>query len=208
MRTICLHSTSFQGGIYRKSGMRSTACGKRFTGVSRSKTPDARPGARMRSSACRPGSLKKSTFRLRLTFAFARHSGESRNPFLPLSLSLRPDVLASGRGRYGRRHIYPLHPFRIRAQRALQRVGIKCENENKNHKMDSGFRRNDGGFPASRGFSTASYQWAFLPPPHRGASLLPPCQGGRGVGFVGRDRSRPVRGSPSSRASAPNPHPE
>ncbi len=74
-----------------------------------------------------------------------RHSGESRNPFSPLSLAFRPAVLSPGRGRYGRRHVYPPHPFRIRARRSLPRVRIKCENESKNHKMDSGFRRNDGG---------------------------------------------------------------
>ena len=68
----------------------------------------------------------------------------SRNPFSPLSLAFRPDVLAPGRGRYGCRHIYPPHPFRTLARRALPRVGIKCKNESKNHKMDSGFRRNDG----------------------------------------------------------------
>ena len=60
------------------------------------------------------------------------------------AFAFRPDALSPGRGRYGRRHIYPPHPFRIRARRSLPRVGIKCENESKNHKMDSGFRRNDG----------------------------------------------------------------
>ena len=90
-----------------------------------------------------------------MTFAFARHSGESRNPFSLLSLALHPDILSPERGRYGRRHIYPPHPFRIRAWRSLPRVGIKCENESKNHKMDSGFRRNDGGFPHRGTFSSA-----------------------------------------------------
>ena len=62
-----------------------------------------------------------------------------------------------GRGRYGHRHIYPLHPLRTRARCSLPRVGIKCKNKSKNHKMDSVEasrlgrlrHRNDGGFPAS-----------------------------------------------------------
>ena len=98
------------------------------------------------------GAVEKASLRLGLTFAFVRHSGESRNPFSPLSLVFRPAVLSPERGRYGHRHIYPPHPFRIRARHSLPRVGMKRENENKNHKMDSGFRRNDGGFPASRDF--------------------------------------------------------
>ncbi len=109
-----------------------------------------------------------------------RHSGESRNPFSPLSLAFRPAALSPDRRRYGHRHIYPPHPFRIRARRSLPRAGIKCENESKNHKMDSGFRRNDGGFPASRGF--------FNRPPQGGSEIqralsrdkgTPPCQGGK-----------------------------
>ena len=91
------------------------------------------------------GGKKYPSLCLGLTFASARHSGESRNPFSPLSLAFRPDLLSPNRGRYGRRHIYPPHPFRIWARRSLPRVGVKCENESKNHKMDSGFRRNDGG---------------------------------------------------------------
>ena len=106
------------------------------------------------------GAAEKASLRLGLTFVFVRHSGVGadqggrvrRNPFLPLSLALHPDILAPGRGGYGHRHIYPPHPFRTRVRRSLPRVGIKCKNESKNHKMDSGFRRNDGGFPASRGF--------------------------------------------------------
>lgn len=42
--------------------MRSTSRGERFTGVSVSKTPDARLSARMRPSACRTELLEKSTF--------------------------------------------------------------------------------------------------------------------------------------------------
>ncbi len=91
----------------------------------------------------------------------ARHSGESRNPFSPLSLALRLDVLVPGRGRYGHRHMYPPYPFRTRARRPLPRVGIKCKNEGKNHKMDSGFRRNDGGCPALRGFFNNPEEGAF-----------------------------------------------
>ena len=47
------------------------------------------------------------------------------------------DGVEPDRGRYGRRRIYPPHPFRIRARRALRRVGIRCGNEWKSHKMDS-----------------------------------------------------------------------
>ena len=117
--------------------------------------PPLQPLVRVSISSTPPplvGVVEKASLRLGLTFAFVRHSGESRNPFLPFSSALRPDILAPSRRRYGRRHIYPPHPFRIRARRALPRVGIKCKNESKNHKMDSGFRRNDGGFPALRGF--------------------------------------------------------
>ena len=90
------------------------------------------------------GAVKKVSLRLGLSFAFVRHSGESRNPFSSLSLAFcRTSSLPTGEDMDAA--MYPPHPFRIRARRSLPRVGIKCENESKNHKMDSGFRRNDGG---------------------------------------------------------------
>ena len=95
-------------------------------------------------------------FYLRLCSSF-RRKPES---ILTLPFALRPDVLAPGRGGYGRRHIYRPHPFRIRARRALPQAGSKCGNESKNQKMDSVEpsligrlrHRNDGGFSTSGGF--------------------------------------------------------
>ena len=131
------------------------------------------------------GVVEKASLRLGLTFAFARHSGESRNPFSPLSLALRPDVLAPGRGRYGRRHIYPPHPFRTRVRRALPRVGIKCKNESKNHKMDSVEPSliNRVRPPSPVGFK-AGMTVVFA---HRGAFSTTPC--GSGLAFLRREWS-------------------
>ena len=72
-----------------------------------------------------------------------RHSGESRNPFSPMSLAFRPDVLVPGWGRCGRRHICPPHPFRTRTRRLSRELESNAKTKVKTHKMDSGFRRYD-----------------------------------------------------------------
>ena len=108
------------------------------------------------------GAVEKASLRLGLTFAFARHSGESRNPFSPLSLALRPYVLAPGRGRYGCRLIYPPHRFRTRARRSLPRVGIKSKNESNNQKW----------IPASAGMTVVFASRGFFnSPPWEGVKL-------------------------------------
>ena len=150
------------------------------------------------------GLTEIASLRLRLTFAFVRHSGESQNPFSALSLAFRPDALSPDRGRFGRRHINSPHPFRIRARRSFPRAGVKSENENKNHIMDSGFRRNDGGFPTSRGF--------FNNPPQGGKGDAPAEEGGfsttPGKERLLRMRNASVRNSSLlARNRPPRPHP-
>ncbi len=79
----------------------------------------------------------------------------SRNPFSPLSLALRPDVLAPGRGRYGR-------PIYIRLIRSGSGRGAPTSESESNAKTKAKIikwipaqGRNDGGFPASRDFSNS-----------------------------------------------------